>query len=347
MFRRALTGAWPPTISLCLRRPLITHRKLNIRRFAKTQLPPVPSNANMETYSIKEGIKVIERFFDLPLDYSNPEGEKIRVFARNLIPKSKAKTAKEEEELPYLVYLQGAPPAVLDMRFRSLISMIHEQGYQTLWMDPRGTGLSTHISPESLPASLTTDQAIADYLKFFRADSINDPAACMPLALETFMSSKRNYSSSTSTVASLLTKTQNDLGNLSLPGLLVFHFLSLHPTIDIMIWSSAQRRNVVWMLERAFGPHAGKPKLVWTRNQMGGRKNQTGKDLSCTIPHRGTISMWSLTSPYVDSREAAEKGNDLAATTDSLSSGAEGDNETLMAAIGILDCIKGAEDIAG
>ncbi len=39
-------------------------------------------------------------------------------------------------------------------------------------MDPRGTGLSTHISPESLPANLTTDQAIADYLKLFRADSI-------------------------------------------------------------------------------------------------------------------------------------------------------------------------------
>ncbi|PBK73997.1 alpha/beta-hydrolase [Armillaria solidipes] len=173
MFRRALTGAWPPTISLCLRRPLITHWKLNIRKFAMTQLPPAPSNASLETYSIKEGIKVIERFFDLPLDYSNPEGKKIRVFARNLIPKSKAKTAKEEEELPYLVYLQGGPGYEIPFpNINGYVAEIHEQGYQTLWMDPRGTGLSTHISPESLPASLTTDQAIADYLKFFRADSI-------------------------------------------------------------------------------------------------------------------------------------------------------------------------------
>ncbi|KAK0212372.1 alpha/beta-hydrolase [Desarmillaria ectypa] len=158
-----------------------------------SQLPPAPSSTNLETYSVKEGIKVIERFFDLPLDYSNPDGEKIRVFARNLIPKSKAKTAKEEEELPYpsscvfarrvggnlastflgLMYKLGGPGHEIPFpNINGYTAEIHEQGYQTLWMDPRGTGLSTHISPESLPASLTTDQAIADYLKFFRADSI-------------------------------------------------------------------------------------------------------------------------------------------------------------------------------
>jgi len=48
-----------------------------------------------------DGLKVIERFFDLPLDYSQPEGEKIRVFARNLIPKDKAKTDEDEAKLPY------------------------------------------------------------------------------------------------------------------------------------------------------------------------------------------------------------------------------------------------------
>jgi hypothetical protein len=37
----------------------------------------------------------------VPLDYANPTGEKIRVFARHLIPKSKAKTIEEEEKLPY------------------------------------------------------------------------------------------------------------------------------------------------------------------------------------------------------------------------------------------------------
>jgi pimeloyl-ACP methyl ester carboxylesterase len=39
-------------------------------------------------------------------------------------------------------------------------------------LDQRGTGLSTAISPETLPSRLVTDQDKADYLKHFRADSI-------------------------------------------------------------------------------------------------------------------------------------------------------------------------------
>ncbi|KAK7472372.1 hypothetical protein VKT23_000489 [Stygiomarasmius scandens] len=49
---------------------------------------------------------------------------------------------------------------------------IHEQGYQTLWLDPRGTGLSTPITPDTLPPRLKTDQDIANYFKLFRADNI-------------------------------------------------------------------------------------------------------------------------------------------------------------------------------
>ncbi|KAF5355453.1 hypothetical protein D9758_006293 [Tetrapyrgos nigripes] len=167
---------------------------------------------DVETYCNKEDIKVIERFFDLPLDHANPSGEKIRVFARNLIPRKKAKTQKEEEELPYLVYLQGGPGFEVGLMGSSgFAGEIHEQGYQipvkgmvlqdpcvalrirfvfwshnplltllaavgcilqTLWLDPRGTGLSTPITPDTLPSRLKTDQDIADYFKFFRADSI-------------------------------------------------------------------------------------------------------------------------------------------------------------------------------
>jgi hypothetical protein len=46
-------------------------------------------------------LKVIDRFFTLPLDYSNKNGETIRVFARHIIPKSKAKTLEEEAKLPF------------------------------------------------------------------------------------------------------------------------------------------------------------------------------------------------------------------------------------------------------
>ncbi|KAJ3829626.1 alpha/beta-hydrolase [Lentinula raphanica] len=128
---------------------------------------------NLETYSNKDQIKVIERYFDLPLDYKQPSGEKIRVFARNLIPKKKAKTEKEEQDLPYLVYLQGGPGFEVGLMGSSgFAGEIHEQGYQTLWLDPRGTGLSTPVSADTLPSRLKSDQDIADYLKYFRADSI-------------------------------------------------------------------------------------------------------------------------------------------------------------------------------
>jgi len=47
---------------------------------------------------------VIERFFRVPLDYSNPSGEKIMVFTRQTIPISKARTSEEQEKLPIGVY---------------------------------------------------------------------------------------------------------------------------------------------------------------------------------------------------------------------------------------------------
>ena len=61
--------------------------------------------ASAEDYSkligTLDGLKVIERFFTLPLDYGNPEGPKIRVFARNLFSIDKAKTPEEQAALPY------------------------------------------------------------------------------------------------------------------------------------------------------------------------------------------------------------------------------------------------------
>ncbi|KAK1217229.1 hypothetical protein PQX77_020119 [Marasmius sp. AFHP31] len=126
-----------------------------------------------ETYYNKEGLKVIERFFEVPLDHSNPSGEKIRVFARNLVPRTKAKTKEEEEKLPYFVFLQGGPGFEVPLQGTGgICGELHDRGYQTLWLDQRGTGLSTPFSFETLPSRIKTDQQIADYLKFFRADSI-------------------------------------------------------------------------------------------------------------------------------------------------------------------------------
>ena len=45
-------------------------------------------------------LKIVERFFHLPLDYNNPDGEKIQVFAREAFLKEKATTPEDEAKLP-------------------------------------------------------------------------------------------------------------------------------------------------------------------------------------------------------------------------------------------------------
>ncbi|KAH7909081.1 alpha/beta-hydrolase [Hygrophoropsis aurantiaca] len=129
-----------------------------------------------ESYVLKGAdVRVVERFFSVPLDYSKPDGQKIRVFARSLIPLDDAKVSADQQTVdsdrPYFLYLQGGPGFEVNL-FSSLdlAAIIHKKGYQTLWLDQRGTGLSTPISVSSLTSQ--TDGEIAQYLKHFRADNI-------------------------------------------------------------------------------------------------------------------------------------------------------------------------------
>lgn len=102
----------------------------------------------------------------VPLDWSDPDGETIRVFARELVA-----AEKRNEDLPLLVHLQGGPGgkgtrplgrsgwvgAALD-RFRLVIP------------DQRGTGRSTPVSGGEFGA-MPADEA-ARRLSLHRADSI-------------------------------------------------------------------------------------------------------------------------------------------------------------------------------
>ena len=102
----------------------------------------------------------------VPLDWSDPDGETIRVFARELVA-----AEKRNEDLPLLVHLQGGPGgkgtrplgrsgwvgAALD-RFRLVIP------------DQRGTGRSTPVSGAEFGA-MPADEA-ARRLALHRADSI-------------------------------------------------------------------------------------------------------------------------------------------------------------------------------
>ncbi|KAG1741073.1 alpha/beta-hydrolase, partial [Suillus lakei] len=129
---------------------------------------------------ISDSIKVIDRFFSVPLDYAKPDGQHIRIFVRNLIPLSEAKgsasTDGAESDLPYLLYLQGGPGFGVDLSLSAeYTSKLHKKKYQastTLWLDPRGTGLSTPITADVFQTKQMDDEGIAKYLKHFRADNI-------------------------------------------------------------------------------------------------------------------------------------------------------------------------------
>lgn len=123
-------------------------------------------------------LKVSELFFEVPRDYSNPTSGTLQIFARSVSRHEKPvvtltkEEQKKEAQKPWLVYLQGGPgcscSAPQDMY---ITDFILDKGYQILYLDQRGTGLSTPVSAATLALQGDIHRQ-ADYLKFFRADSI-------------------------------------------------------------------------------------------------------------------------------------------------------------------------------
>lgn len=113
------------------------------------------------------GLVLTGHEFQAPLDYREPTGAQLTIFARELVAADKAGA-----DLPYLVYFQGGPgsgaPRPMENSGwwkRAL------QEYRVLMLDQRGTGRSTPILAQTL-AHFPTPQAQAEYLLHFRADNI-------------------------------------------------------------------------------------------------------------------------------------------------------------------------------
>jgi pimeloyl-ACP methyl ester carboxylesterase len=112
-------------------------------------------------------LTLVEHEFSVPLDHSSPGGEKITVFAREVVGPAPGASA-----FPFLVFFQGGPgseaprpiaaPAEGSWLGRAL------QEYRVLLLDQRGTGRSAPVG--SLPGLGAQEQA--GYLTHFRADSI-------------------------------------------------------------------------------------------------------------------------------------------------------------------------------
>ena len=100
------------------------------------------------------------------------------MFARSVTRHEKPTAALSEEERrkklqkPWFVYLQGGPgygcPPPQDS---PITNTVLDRGYQMLYLDQRGTGLSSPISAASLALQGDIHRQ-ADYLKLFRADNI-------------------------------------------------------------------------------------------------------------------------------------------------------------------------------
>lgn len=113
------------------------------------------------------GLVLTGHEFSLPLDYAQPTGERITVFAREAVA-----TENEARDLPWLVFFQGGPGsgATRPLDKSGWIKRALQE-YRVLLLDQRGTGCSTRITTQTL-ARFPTPQTQAAYLKHFRADNI-------------------------------------------------------------------------------------------------------------------------------------------------------------------------------
>ncbi len=104
--------------------------------------------------------------FELPLDYQQPDGDTISVFARELVD-----LKKDADSLPWLVFFQGGPgfPSPRVDGSSGWVKRALQQ-FRVLLLDQRGTGNSNVITFQTLAGKNVEQQT--QYLSHFRADNI-------------------------------------------------------------------------------------------------------------------------------------------------------------------------------
>lgn len=117
-------------------------------------------------YPIGKGLVARDLWVTVPLDWQDPEGETIRVFAREVVD-----AANQGADLPLLVFLQGGPggkgPRPLDADGWVGDAV---QRFRVILPDQRGTGRSTPLGAKRFEG-LSAEQG-AKLLSHHRQDSI-------------------------------------------------------------------------------------------------------------------------------------------------------------------------------
>ncbi|MGH8828929.1 MAG: alpha/beta fold hydrolase [Jiangellaceae bacterium] len=117
------------------------------------------------------GLILRDHWFDAPLDHARPDGEQIRIYAREVVAAEKAASGADST-LPWLLFLQGGPGGKAT-RPESASGWVGRavRDFRVLLLDQRGTGRSTPATAATL-ATRGHALAQAEYLAHFRADSI-------------------------------------------------------------------------------------------------------------------------------------------------------------------------------
>ncbi|KKK16167.1 proline iminopeptidase [Aspergillus ochraceoroseus] len=126
-------------------------------------------------HTIPGKLRVAELFFEVPINYSQPENGTLRLFARSVRRWVKpVEPVKDDKQppIPWLVYLQGGPGmGCRPPQEYGWVGSALDKGYQVLFLDQRGTGLSSTITAGTLALQGNAVKQ-AEYLKNFRADNI-------------------------------------------------------------------------------------------------------------------------------------------------------------------------------
>ncbi len=113
------------------------------------------------------GLVLRDHWFDVPLDHARPDGETIRLYAREAVA-----AGEPDRDLPWLLFLQGGPggKATRPAGASGWVGRAVKD-FRVLLLDQRGTGRSTPATAATL--ALRGDAAAqAEYLAHFRADAI-------------------------------------------------------------------------------------------------------------------------------------------------------------------------------
>ncbi|SPN97115.1 related to prolyl aminopeptidase [Cephalotrichum gorgonifer] len=137
-------------------------------------IPPSPARLlSASSHTAPGKLIITEVSFDVPLNHDIPESTRIRLFGRIV-------THREQPIVgdtlpgggrPWLAYLEGGPGfGNRSPQDSPLVKENLHQSYRILFLDYRGTGLSTPVSATTIPGDSADDKAA--YLSHFRQDSI-------------------------------------------------------------------------------------------------------------------------------------------------------------------------------